>query len=177
MAPQPRSLRAPPRGRGVALHPPRHCIPRARLCTTRAGGPASCGTAFTLPLSNPANYQLIYAFGQTSSDSCSPQAPVRVDASGNIFGTTGFGGGAPVSTECSIGCGTLFKLSPAAPGASYTNTILHAFTGGTDGSEPRSNLLGSLSITLSSVASRGGFATDTSEPDYASYGVFFKYTE
>jgi hypothetical protein len=36
------------------------------------------------------------------------------------------------------GCGTVFSLTPpASPGGSWTETVLHAFSGGDDGGLPR----------------------------------------
>jgi uncharacterized repeat protein (TIGR03803 family) len=49
------------------------------------------------------------------------------DASGNLYGTTDGGG--------SGGYGTVFELSPQS-GGSWFETVLHSFTGKTDGAEP-----------------------------------------
>lgn len=143
--------------------------------TTREGGAGGCGTAFTITLGATPTYQLLYTFGQTSTDACSPQAPVRVGSTGTIYGTTLAGGAGPVSTECPYGCGTLFTLTPQS-GGTYTEAVQYSFTGGLDGSEPRTNLLGVPGKPLKGATSHGGFATDTSEPDYASYGVFYQFT-
>ncbi len=142
--------------------------------TTRTGTSTGCGTAFAITLSNPVAYSKIYQFGQTASDGCSPQTRLRVSAAGILTGTTTYGGGAPVTAECSIGCGTIFKLTPPANGTGfYTETIVYAFQGGLDGSEPSTNLV-SLPGALYAATAHGGFAADTTEPDYSSYGIFFK---
>lgn len=55
------------------------------------------------------------------------------DAAGNLYGVTNFGG----IYQCGIyTCGTVFELSPAA-GGGWTETILHNFGNGTDGSDPQ----------------------------------------
>ncbi len=53
-----------------------------------------------------------------------------IDSTGNLYGATGGGG-----TACD--CGTVFKFKPALNGT-WTHSILHAFTGGTDGAGPGS---------------------------------------
>ena len=143
--------------------------------TTRGGTGLGCGTAFVItPNATPA-YQKIYKFGQTATDACSPQAPVRVDATGVVFGTSVFGGSAAHSIECPSGCGTVYQLTPQAAGQPYVAAVLQSFAGGTDGSEPRSNLLGGPASGFFGVASHGGFAADTAVPDYQSFGTLYKF--
>jgi uncharacterized repeat protein (TIGR03803 family) len=50
--------------------------------------------------------------------------------SGGLYGTTYFGG--------THGNGTVFKLTPS--GSGYTESVLHSFTGGTDGAGPWAGL-------------------------------------
>jgi hypothetical protein len=65
-----------------------------------------------------------------------PFSMVR-DANGNIYGTFFEGGSACPYT---IGCGVVYKLSPNANGQ-FSESIIHTFTGGDDGSEPTSLLM------------------------------------
>lgn len=59
------------------------------------------------------------------------------DGIGNLYGTTGQGGG----TGCSgTGCGTVFELSPNGSGG-WTETSLYSFQGGSDGGSPRAALI------------------------------------
>jgi len=55
---------------------------------------------------------------------------------GNLYGTTGSGGGG--LGECvsygDAGCGSVFELSPS--GSGWKETILYDFDGGTDGAFP-----------------------------------------
>jgi uncharacterized repeat protein (TIGR03803 family) len=78
-------------------------------------------------------------------------AGLTFDASGNLYGTTQFGG--IVTDGCP--CGTIFELSPpGSQGGVWTETILYVFQGGFDASEPlggvtfdqRGNLYGTTSI-------------------------------
>ena len=68
---------------------------------------------------------VLYSF----SDSFEPYPSVAIlDASGNLYGTTEFGG--------TKGFGTVFELTPSA-GGGWTETVLHTFTG-QDGGFPGS---------------------------------------
>lgn len=72
-----------------------------------------------------------------------PQAGVIFDSAGNLYGTTLRGGN---SSACSQGCGLVFELSPT--GGIWTESILYAFQGASDGASPEGGLafdnLGSL---------------------------------
>jgi uncharacterized protein YceK len=77
---------------------------------------------------------IIHAFtvcGNICKDGANPENGITIDSSGNIYGTTDLGGagGGPA------GHGVVYKLSPNANGT-FTETILHRFTGGRDGGFP-----------------------------------------
>ena len=60
---------------------------------------------------------------------------VAMDAAGNIYGTTAYGG----NTGCSFvgfGCGIVFKIDPKG-----NETVLYRFTGGTDGGYPNNGVV------------------------------------
>ena len=58
-----------------------------------------------------------------------------MDEQGNLYGTTAEGGtGCP--GEGSVGCGTVFKLTPSG-----NETVLYSFAGGNDGDGPWSTLV------------------------------------
>jgi uncharacterized repeat protein (TIGR03803 family) len=67
-----------------------------------------CGFA-----SAQAGYNVLYTFGTNggTNDGWSPQGGPVFDAVGNMYGTTGVGGGV-ISALCPYGCGTVFELSP-----------------------------------------------------------------
>ncbi|HYU13540.1 MAG TPA: choice-of-anchor tandem repeat GloVer-containing protein, partial [Stellaceae bacterium] len=77
----------------------------------------------------------LYSFTGTGGDGAFPVAGLISDASGALYGTTWYGGGA--------GVGTVFKLTPpAAPGGGWTETVLYSFTGtGGDGEHPYAGLI------------------------------------
>jgi uncharacterized repeat protein (TIGR03803 family) len=73
------------------------------------------------------------------------------DASGNLYGTTVWGG----STNCENGCGVVFELSPAA-GGGYTETTIYTFQGGSDGWSPVTGLIFDASGNLYGTTTAGG---------------------
>ncbi|MBV8343520.1 MAG: hypothetical protein JO190_00830 [Candidatus Eremiobacteraeota bacterium] len=88
--------------------------------------PAGCGTVFELkPSGSGFTETVVYRF-KGGMDGANPYGGLISDSRGTLYGTTGNGG----SNGCrggdnGVGCGTLFKLSPA--GSGYTESILHRF--------------------------------------------------
>ncbi|HEY6766355.1 MAG TPA: choice-of-anchor tandem repeat GloVer-containing protein [Candidatus Sulfotelmatobacter sp.] len=94
---------------------------------------------------------VIYSFSG-GSDGANPSGSLVADARGNLYGTT-FSGG-DLSGCGGTGCGGVFKLSPSSGG--WTETVLHSFTGGGDGSNPPSGVIFDSKGNLYGVASAGG---------------------
>jgi uncharacterized repeat protein (TIGR03803 family) len=110
----------------------------------------SGGTVFELaPRSGGWGESIIYAFDFTHGGN--PFTNLLLDASGNLYGTTEFGGG------CFF-CGVVFELSPTSSGG-WTETVLYSFTGGSDGDEPLGNLAFDSSGHLYGTAELGGTST------------------
>src|SRR6202000_1375364 len=101
--------------------------------TTAAGGASGNGTIFELvaPAKKNGHWKeiVLYSFG-TGTDGAAPLSGVTLDAAGNVYGTTSLGGTA--------GYGTVFRL---APGAAWTETVLHSFQNADDGSYPYAGLV------------------------------------
>ncbi len=140
--------------------------------TTSAGGGnancgGGCGTVFEL--SPPATQggawteTVLYSFaGQ--SDGANPYAGLIMDKSGNLYGTTQTGGGVSCGAAT---CGTIFELSPpAAQGDPWTETVLHAFGKGSDGTHPMAGLTFGLRGAI--------FGTTPTGNDKATSGIVFK---
>ena len=104
--------------------------------TAQIGGASGSGTVFELVASENFKEKELYSFGATSGDGQLPVAGLVVDGNGNLFGTTQAGGG---STACQFGCGTVFELVNSS--GSYTEKVLHSFTGQPDGQSPGSLLI------------------------------------
>jgi uncharacterized repeat protein (TIGR03803 family) len=92
--------------------------------TTYGGGTSGLGTVFELAADGTET--VLYSF-KGGSDSANPFASLILDAKGNLYGTTYSGG--------SGNHGTVFKLAPDG-----TETVLHSFAGGSDGTSPDSSL-------------------------------------
>jgi uncharacterized repeat protein (TIGR03803 family) len=94
--------------------------------TTSLGGDTGNGAVFQLtPSGQTWNESVIYSFAG-GNDAFNPVAGVTLDAAGNLYGTTSFGG--------ANGAGTVYKLTHSDSG--WTETILYSFQGGSDGQAP-----------------------------------------
>ncbi len=101
--------------------------------TTASGGPNFLGDIFELKRGTNGTWteSILYTF-QNTADGVNPEAALTFDSSGNLYGTTVYGG----NTSCAqgFGCGEVFELSPS--GGVWTKTTLYAFTGDPDGHAP-----------------------------------------
>lgn len=94
-----------------------------------------CGTVFRLSKTSTGwRFGLLYMF--ESPGGLQPHAGLVFDAAGNLYGANFYGG----KTTCTETCGTVFELSPATQGQ-WKFSLLHSFTGGSDGSHPPSTLI------------------------------------
>ncbi|MGA2355508.1 MAG: choice-of-anchor tandem repeat GloVer-containing protein [Terriglobales bacterium] len=101
-------------------------------CNTGGGG---CGVAFELTptLSGEWDETVLYDFtGGTTGNQVLGR--LTFDSQGNLYGVTKEGG--DTSASCFgpgyPGCGLVYELTPT-PSGPWTETVLHAFTGGADG--------------------------------------------
>jgi uncharacterized repeat protein (TIGR03803 family) len=109
-------------------------------------GSAGCGTVFKL--SHTGTFSVLYTF-EGHADGGVPSADLVLDAAGNLYGATGFGGDL---NDCQgSGCGVVFQLNPQD-----VKTVLHTFTGGTDGGAPDGLLLGTDGNLYGTTAIGGG---------------------
>ena len=103
--------------------------------TTEFGGTYNQGTVFEVTPNANGNWTetVLYSF-TGGADGGQPSGGLTFDAAGNLFGTN-FGG----STNCKLGCGTIYKLTPSSSG--WAETVVYSFTGGSDGGEPYAGLV------------------------------------
>jgi uncharacterized repeat protein (TIGR03803 family) len=129
--------------------------------TTENGGNncpnPGCGTVFSVTPSSTTGgawtETVLYNFYNFTGDGANPEAGVVIDDSGVLYGTT-FAGGA-------YNEGTVFSLTPpSSPGGAWTETILHNFTGGTDGSKPLASVVIGRHGVLYGTTGAGGTDTD-----------------
>jgi uncharacterized repeat protein (TIGR03803 family) len=128
------------------LNGPGVCCPEAELIfdkhgalygTGEAGGPNEEGGVFKLtpPQQKGGTWTEtdLYTFTGTA-DGGQPQSGLVFDKSGNLYGNARIGG---MSSGCVIytyQCGVIFELTPN--GSSWTESVLHSFTGENDGAQP-----------------------------------------
>ena len=114
-----------------------------RRCYAQGYPWSGCGTFFRLK-PTPGKQRawtesILYLFKGGTSDGARPDSIV-LERSG-YYGTTVEGGGG--YCERAAGCGTLFALVPSQRNMVWTETIAHAFTGGTnDGWDPNGSVVG-----------------------------------
>jgi len=108
---------------------------------------------------------VIYQFNG-APDGSYPEAGMVMDTSGNLYGTTAFGGS---GAGCgSAGCGTVFELSPS--GGGWKEAILYSFQGGSDGELPEALIRDSAGNLYGATNVGGG----TSCYNGAGCGTVFK---
>jgi len=131
------------------------------------------GTAFEL--SPPATqggawtHTVLHTFNGGSADGGGPYASLTLDVAGNLYGTTQIGG--HTNPGCpSGGCGVVFELSPpSVSGGSWTETILHLFSG-KDGRVPAAGVTIGKGGALFGTTFYGG--ASFSQADYGFGSVF-----
>jgi uncharacterized repeat protein (TIGR03803 family) len=120
-------------------------------CTSSGG----CGVVFELsPAGVGWHETVVHAFNDT--DGALPLAGVTLDASGNLYGTAFIGG--DLSDCHPYGCGVIFQLSPVA-GGGWRDTVIHTFTGGTDGANPTAGLAVDSLGNIYGTTQTGGTST------------------
>jgi uncharacterized repeat protein (TIGR03803 family) len=127
--------------------------------TTVQGGDFGGGTVFELsPSATGWTHTVLYSF-TGSKDGGEPYKGVTLDAHGNLYGTAVTGG----AGSCEGGCGVVFKLTNS--GGTWTQTVIHYFSGGNDGSGPGSGLTFDRQGNIYGMTPTGGAYT---------YGVIYQ---
>jgi len=131
-------------------------------CVDQYGYVVGCGTIFKLtpPLPGFTNWKKVtlhrFAGG---ADGALPLGKLLLDGSGNVYGTTTQGGNGQCSDVIGnlVGCGTVFKLIPPAPGqTAWTKTVIHHFTGVPDGASPQGGVIADTAGNLYGTTFGGG---------------------
>jgi hypothetical protein len=128
-----------------------------------------CGTVFELSPDGNGGWQkaTIYEF-QGGEDGNLPLGGLVWDAAGNLFGTTE-GGGHGNHCDQTMGCGTVFELSPS--NGAWIETVLHRFGNGSDGQTPSAGLVFDSQGNLYGATVLGGVINATC---YYGCGAIFK---
>ena len=119
---------------------------------SNTGCELGCGSVFRLDTAGALH--LLHKF-TGGSDGGKPIGPLVQDADGNLYGVAQSGGDLscldPDPQFSNLGCGTVFKLSPA-----LVFTVLHRFHGGLNGSIPQGGLVLDGTGNLYGTTFRGG---------------------
>ncbi|MFZ3342758.1 MAG: choice-of-anchor tandem repeat GloVer-containing protein [Terriglobales bacterium] len=115
--------------------------------TTAYGGAFGYGTVYEIAVTG--QEKVLYNFTGIGGDGATPQGTVLVDTSGNLYGSTEYGGDYTCSN--SMGCGTVFKLDTAG-----TETVLYTFAGTGDGANPVGGIVMDAQHNLYGGAIAGG---------------------
>jgi uncharacterized repeat protein (TIGR03803 family) len=128
------------------------------LYGTTAGGGCCGGIVYKLTPSAHGTWKetIIWDF-QGGSGGFEPNAGVVMDKSGNLYGTTDYGGN---------GCGVIYKLAPK-PTGKWAYTVLHTFGVGADGCLPEGNL---------AIDGKGNLYGGTVLGGSHGYGMIFELT-
>lgn len=107
-----------------------------------------------------AQEKVLWTFTGASSDGWGMKSNLVFDSSGNLYGTTFWGGSSSsCGSEGPVGCGIVFELSPQSDGT-WTETVLYNFCGGNnncpDGAEPAAGLIFDKSGNLYGTTNGGG---------------------
>jgi uncharacterized repeat protein (TIGR03803 family) len=137
---------------------------------TNCGDGGGCGTLFKI--TPDGKFTLLHAF--TLEDGRQPEGGLVLDAKGNLYGTTNFGG----DLKCQSlgygyrvpGCGTIFKLD-----RNRKFTVLHTFTGkvGEGGGSFPLGLTIDSAGNLYGIAQNGGHVIKHTDFEYG-VGTIFK---
>ena len=133
------------------------------------GGVVSCGLVYMVA---PNGKETVLHSFTGAPDGQEPMQPLTLDASGALYGTTYYGGQSACGSD-PFGCGVVFKLTPAGDGT-WNETVLHRFTGGTDGEFPSSALTIDAEGNVYGTTNAGG---DLSRCADGGCGTIFKISK
>jgi hypothetical protein len=125
------------------------------------GGAFNLGAVYQLmpPATPPGPWieTVLYSF-QGGTDGSVPEGPLAISSTGTLYGTT-LTGGMPscFMREPQPGCGTVYQLTPpATAGAAWQETVLYAFSDGTDGGYPVAGVKIRANGVLAGTTAYGG---------------------
>ena len=142
---------------------------------TRLGGKCGCGTAFQLspPAAGGSQWteSVLHSFQQVASDGSEPTAGLLAGPGGVFYGPT-----VGTNQNSAIKFGTIFQLTPPAPGSKqWTVKSVYRFKGGSDGWVPVGRLIADAAGALYGTTAYGGTGTDA-ECGGGGCGAVYKLT-
>jgi uncharacterized repeat protein (TIGR03803 family) len=122
--------------------------------TTYLGGSNNVGRVFELTRQANGSWteKVVHNFQNNGTDGYGPLGGVILDSSGNLYGTTVYGGNGPCAFDA---CGTVYELTPQPKGV-WAEKILYNFTNGADGANPYFGLTFDAAGNLYGTTEYGG---------------------
>src|ERR1700719_2499510 len=111
-----------------------------------------------LIMASPATAQqerVLHSFNSNGVDGNVPAAGLIFDKSGNLYGTTQYGGTGSCAINGFVGCGAIFEMTPLNNGR-WAEKIIYSFSNGTDGNYPNASLILDNAGNLYGTTLRGG---------------------
>jgi uncharacterized repeat protein (TIGR03803 family) len=145
-------------------------------CTTTF----ECGTVFELsppPRGGAWTETTLHVFqGHDHDDGGAPGGGVILDAAGNVYGTTAYGGSGPcMLLGTAVGCGAVYEMiAPAQPKGTWKEQILYNFQGDKDGQFPTGDLVFDKAGNLYGATDFGGGFGSCDAPFYQHCGTIFE---
>jgi len=134
--------------------------------TSFFGGPGGdLGYGVVFKVDTASQYSAVYTF-PPPLDGASPDAGVIRDAAGNLYGTASSGGAG--------NAGVVYEVHVTSQGTRGHQTVLHAFTGGADGSDPQGGLIADAAGNLYGTTAYGGDLSGPACAPSSGCGVVFK---
>jgi uncharacterized repeat protein (TIGR03803 family) len=138
----------------------------------------SCGTVFQLvpPPNKSGKWEEKILHDFRGSDGSIPEGSVILDAVGNVYGTTAYGGSGPRTLIGStVGCGTVYEmLPPKQKGDPWTENVIYSFQGNKDGQFPWGDLVFDKKGNLYGATYFGGGFGNCDSPYYQHCGTIFE---
>jgi uncharacterized repeat protein (TIGR03803 family) len=137
---------------GVGAYPTQPLLRAAdgTLYGTAMEGNGGSGVVFKLSPTGEETILHSFVGGQNSHPKV-PSSGVVMDSAGNLYGVTLSGGHSSCNRKDPPYCGTVYELDPKGK-----LTVLHSFTGGSDGAAPSGNLILDTAGNLYGVTIFGG---------------------
>jgi uncharacterized repeat protein (TIGR03803 family) len=138
-------------------------------------GEEGYGTAFRLTLDSEGKWKetILHRFNRAKFGGGYVRSGLVLDKRGNLYGTAAWGGKYDCALGGGLGCGVVFKLTPQE-GGKWTESVLHSFGNGNDGTFPTGGLALDSSGNLFGVTAEGGYTGGPCVQDGC--GVVFEIT-
>jgi len=133
-----------------------------------------CGVVYKLTPRGPGHWTETILHKFTGHDDGAYPIFLIIDAAGNLYGTTTYGGGRGGLNCEADGCGVVFKLTPAVSGT-WPEKILYRFGGG-DGARPDALAFDSHGNLYGTTSSGGGGSAMCAAANGTGCGVLFELT-